>query len=193
MPRKRKHRRVGRPKGSKPVVSRDAVLDAALELLERAGLPALTMRALARSLHIDPMAPYHYFPDKRAILHAAAERAYSRLEFRAGANATWNDRLVLLGTKYLEFLGHSGELLRYLAASGSTATDAATRSFDSHFRAAVSGLPLTKDSYRLAHDTFVDFIHGFSLAVRGRPSASLLRRFRAELDVVLSGIERLRS
>ena len=43
---------------------------------------------------------------------------------------------------------------------------------------------------RAAHDAFVDFVHGFSLSVprTGMPPA-LARRLRAELAIVLEGIE----
>jgi AcrR family transcriptional regulator len=186
--RYRKSRRAGRPKGSKFVVSRESVLTAALELLELGGLSAFTMRALARRLRVDPMAPYHYFPDKHAILRAAAAQAYSSIEFEIPASADPRRRLVGLGTSYLAFLSRSGELLRYLTARDEAAA-APARDFDVQFRTAVAALPFAKSDYETARDAFVDFVHGFSLAVRGEPSPALRRKFERELTVIIAGIE----
>lgn len=59
--------------GGRERLTRDRVIAGALALLDREGLEGLTMRALGRELGVDPMAAYHWFPDKRAILQAIAE------------------------------------------------------------------------------------------------------------------------
>lgn len=187
MPTPLKKRLAGRPPRRARVVSRDLVLTTALSLLEEGGLQAVTMRALARRLAVDPMAPYHYFRSKDAILRAAAARAYSDLEVLSPSGADWRQRLVSLATGYLAFLARSGELLRYLSGRRG-ATEAPARSFDAHFLQAVEPLSLPKPLYRAARDAFVDFIHGFSLAPQGRDDGRRRREFIAELGIVLAGI-----
>jgi AcrR family transcriptional regulator len=170
------------------VVSRDLVLTTALALLEEGGLEAVTMRALARRLAVDPMAPYHYFPDKDAILHAAAARVYSELRVKVPSAAGWRDRLVALANAYLALLARSGELLRYLSTR-QEAVELPARTFDAYFKVAVEPLTMPDPVYEAARGALVDFIHGFSLALQGRGSAKSRRDFKAELDVVLAGIE----
>lgn len=182
-------RRPGRP--ASRVLTRERVLETALELLEQHGIEALTLRAVARALGVDPMAIYHYVPDKSALLEAAAALAYARLPERAGTTGTWRQRLESLAVAYLELVGRSGQLLRYLGA-GNPGTAEAVRRFDARFRVAVAPLTLAPRHYRAAHDAYVDFLHGFSLAVaHGRVTPALRRRLRAELGVLVAGIRAL--
>ncbi|TVR85282.1 MAG: TetR/AcrR family transcriptional regulator [Spirochaetaceae bacterium] len=63
-----------RSKGQLPL-SRDRILGEAVALIDRHGLDGLSMRRLAASLGVQPMAIYHYFSDKHALLHAAIDVA----------------------------------------------------------------------------------------------------------------------
>src|ERR1700743_2586808 len=58
---------------------RDALIHAALEILESEGLAALSLRAVARRAGVSAAAPYHHFPDKQALLDAVAERGFDAL------------------------------------------------------------------------------------------------------------------
>ncbi len=53
---------------------RDSVVDAALRILDRWGLPELTMRRLAGELDVQPSALYHHFANKQSLLAAVADR-----------------------------------------------------------------------------------------------------------------------
>ncbi|WBU38794.1 TetR/AcrR family transcriptional regulator [Homoserinibacter sp. YIM 151385] len=53
------------------------MLDAALALVDEHGHEKLTMRTLATTLGVDPMAPYHYVPNKAALFDGLVERAWS--------------------------------------------------------------------------------------------------------------------
>lgn len=164
----------------------------ALELLEREGLGGVTMRALARRLRVDAMALYHYFADRDALLAAAAEVAYAGLDTRAGTRGTWRERLVSLAEAYVAFLATSGELLRYLSAH-EVAAAMPTKLFAARFDVAVAALELTGARRATVHDVFVDFLHGFALGVpRSGLTPSLRRRLRAELGIVVAGIESVR-
>lgn len=59
---------------------RTALLAAALDLLEREGPDALSLRALARSVGVSPMAPYHHFKDRKALMVAVATAGFDRLQ-----------------------------------------------------------------------------------------------------------------
>ena len=54
---------------------RYGILDAAMNVVELHGLPALTTRRLGRVLGCEAMSIYHHFPSKRHLLDAMVERA----------------------------------------------------------------------------------------------------------------------
>lgn len=180
-----KRRRPGRP--TSEVVTRDHILQTALDLLERDGLEALTMRGLARQLGVDAMALYHYFADKDELLREAAAMAYAGLSVRVGMRGSWRQRLESLAVAYVELLARSGELLRYLMRRADAAVTP-TRLFESRFQAATSRLRLAPTDRSAAHDAFVDFLHGFSLGVDGTLTTDLRARLRNELGILFAGI-----
>ena len=63
-------RRAGHGSGK---ITREAVLAAALEIIDRDGADALSMRRLARVLDRDPMIIYRHAPGKAALLDGVAE------------------------------------------------------------------------------------------------------------------------
>src|SRR5258708_13636592 len=61
-------------------ITRDAVLAAALEIIDRDGADALSMRRLARALDRDPMILYRHAPGKAALLDGVAETVLAHLD-----------------------------------------------------------------------------------------------------------------
>ena len=61
-------------------VTRDAILDAALDLLDEDGDAGLTMRALAARLGVTPMSLYHHVTDRAGLLRALSDRLASPAE-----------------------------------------------------------------------------------------------------------------
>jgi AcrR family transcriptional regulator len=60
-------------------ITREAVLAAALQIIDRDGADALTMRRLARALDRDPMILYRHAPNKAALLDGVAETVLAQL------------------------------------------------------------------------------------------------------------------
>lgn len=91
---------------------RQALLDAARDLVEREGAEALTLRAAARRAGVSQAAPYRHFADKRALLAGVAEEGFRALAdgMRRAAAAHAADplgRLQALGLAYVGFAtGH---------------------------------------------------------------------------------------
>ena len=78
-------------------LSPDRIVAAAVAILEEEGLEALSMRRLAESLEVWPMAVYRHFQDKDALLDAIVEEGVGAdLEPRSGS---WRERLGSLTTK----------------------------------------------------------------------------------------------
>lgn len=55
-----------------------------MELADRDGLDALTMRALADELGVEAMSLYHHLPNKNAILDGVVEVAFAEIELEVG-------------------------------------------------------------------------------------------------------------
>lgn len=103
---------------TKERLSRAAVATAALALADAEGLEALTIRKLATTLGVTPMALYWHFKDKAALLDGMAEQLFSEIEVPADdPDEPWDVQLraVLV------------ELLRALAAHPAVALTVKTR------------------------------------------------------------------
>jgi AcrR family transcriptional regulator len=61
-----------RPQNQPSGLSRERILEVALDIAEREGIEALSMRRLAQELDVWPMSVYRYFQDKDALLDAMA-------------------------------------------------------------------------------------------------------------------------
>lgn len=59
--------------GRKPL-TRERIIDMAIELLDTDGLEGLSMRRLGEALNVEAMALYHHFPNKEAMLDDVAAR-----------------------------------------------------------------------------------------------------------------------
>jgi AcrR family transcriptional regulator len=73
-------------------ITRDAVLAAALQIIDRDGADALSMRRLARALDRDPMILYRHAPNKAALLDGVAETVLAQLRVDA-ADPDWAGQL----------------------------------------------------------------------------------------------------
>jgi AcrR family transcriptional regulator len=78
-------------------LSRERILEVALEVAEKEGIDALSMRRLAQELDVWPMSVYRYFQDKDALLDAMAAGRLEQLpELPAGGG--WREQMhALLG------------------------------------------------------------------------------------------------
>jgi TetR/AcrR family tetracycline transcriptional repressor len=66
-------------------LDRRRVLEAALELIDRDGLDALTMRRLAAELDVDPMTVHHHAKGKDALLEGVAELLWEEVDHPHGS------------------------------------------------------------------------------------------------------------
>jgi AcrR family transcriptional regulator len=87
---------------------RNALLAAAEAIVERAGIPALTLRAVARAAGVSHAAPAHHFGDLVGLLSELAAVGYTRLAARfdaamAAAGAAPDRRLRAMGRAYVGF------------------------------------------------------------------------------------------
>ncbi len=80
-------------------ITRDVVLAAALEIIDRDGAEGLSMRRLARALNRDPMILYRHAPNKAALLDGVAEIVLAQLKVDP-ADPDWATQLRAIARDY---------------------------------------------------------------------------------------------
>lgn len=83
-------------------LSRDRLIDAGLDLIDRLGPQGLTMRALAQDLEVTPTAIYYYFEGREALLEAIVEQVASTIVEESKASGAWQDQIRALLTMMVE-------------------------------------------------------------------------------------------
>jgi AcrR family transcriptional regulator len=81
-----------RPRGRPRKLSAEAIVTAAIALLDREGGDALTMRRLGADLGVEAMSLYRHVPNRRALLDAIAEQLATEIE-PPEDGAEWPDAL----------------------------------------------------------------------------------------------------
>ncbi|MGB7263942.1 MAG: TetR/AcrR family transcriptional regulator [Terracidiphilus sp.] len=89
-------------------MSRDRIFAAAKTILDREGIPGLTIRKVAQCADMSPMAMYRHFADKDALLNALMQDGLAAWEkmvraIRAKDPIDW---LLAVGEAYLDFALH---------------------------------------------------------------------------------------
>ena len=79
-------------KGARPALDRERIVTAALAIVDREGVPALSLRRLADDLGVTPMSIYWHVADKAELLELVGHAVLAEAEIppRAG---TWQDQL----------------------------------------------------------------------------------------------------
>src|ERR1700684_4326342 len=80
-------------------ITRDVVLAAALELIDRDGVDGLSVRRLGRVLGRDPMILYRHAPNKAALLDGVAETILAQLKVDP-ADPDWAAQLRAIARHY---------------------------------------------------------------------------------------------
>lgn len=95
---------------------RQALLEAALILLEREGEAGLGLRDLARAVGVSPAAPYRHFDSRAALLEALAVTGFQRFSAAMGevAAAGPRDPLAAMGKTYVLFALENANLFRLM-------------------------------------------------------------------------------
>jgi AcrR family transcriptional regulator len=92
--------------GPRSSLTRELIADTALELVDREGVEALSMRRLASELGVGTMTLYGYFRDKDELLDHAIDRAARRYNLSPGEGA-WRPRLrELITTMWRSLIEH---------------------------------------------------------------------------------------
>ncbi|WP_159941616.1 MULTISPECIES: TetR/AcrR family transcriptional regulator C-terminal domain-containing protein [unclassified Nocardiopsis] len=84
---------VKRTRGQRAGLTRQGILEAGLDLADREGLAALSMRHLGAELGVEAMTLYHYIPNKDALLDGIVECVVSKAIPPRFTDAAWQEKL----------------------------------------------------------------------------------------------------
>jgi len=97
---------------------RDALVEAALAILQTEGVSGLSLRAMARATGVTQAAPYSHFRDKDELLAAVAEAGFQRLALEMAESATGvrapRARVEKLLASYIRFAEANKPLFRLM-------------------------------------------------------------------------------
>lgn len=134
---------------------------AALELIEKNGLEALSMRSLAAALGVDPMAMYHHIPNKATLIVGLYDTVLAELIPATGSPESWRDGLKTLARQYRALALRHPRLFPSLIASNDD-TENAYRAFERLYGLMLSS-GLSVEEVVHASDAFFAFVTGFAL------------------------------
>jgi AcrR family transcriptional regulator len=101
---------VGRRGGRlKEPLDHDVIVDKALELLARDGLPGMSLRSVASALDTGPASLYVYVADLQALHALVLDRALARVSIQIARDKPWRQRLeAVLGSYFRVLLRQRG-------------------------------------------------------------------------------------
>ncbi len=114
--------RLKRREGPGTPLKREQIVRTALELVDREGLKALSMRRLGAELGADPMAVYYHIPNKQALLDAIVEAVMAGIDLSVDNPAAPPvERILRAAHAYLDaMMAHVNALPIVLAHGPST-------------------------------------------------------------------------
>ena len=141
-------------------LSRELVVSSALQLADRDGLGALTIRSLAAECGVKPMAIYHHIANKEAILDAIVDAVYAEI-YRPEPDKPWREELATRSRSMRAALRRHPWALSMLEGRRNPGPEA----LGGHeaclqvLRSAAFSLPATAHAYAILDA----FVYGFSL------------------------------
>jgi AcrR family transcriptional regulator len=89
-------------KAGRAPLTREAVIHAAVRLVDQDGPEALSMRRLAADLGIEAMSLYYHVPNKAALIDGVAETVLAEMDISRAARGTWEERVRGLARAFRE-------------------------------------------------------------------------------------------
>lgn len=84
----------GRP--LKPLITKEAAIAAAIDLVDQQGLDGLSVQAVARAMNVTAPSLYYHFKDKDELLQLVARALLKEVGQQSNLSSDWEDRAVEL-------------------------------------------------------------------------------------------------
>ncbi len=98
-------------------LSRDAIVDAALALLDREGLDAVSMRRVAEELNTGAASLYAHVANKDELLELAYDRVLGEIELPEPDPARWREQILEIARESYRVLGAHSDIARVSLAN----------------------------------------------------------------------------
>ena len=152
----------GRPKSSQSRLSSDEIIATALQIIDEKGDSGLTMRALARTLEINPMSIYHHIGTRDELLSAMVAKVYAGIS-DCPAQLTPGQTVQALLSNYCQrSLSHAKLTLCLISTPGLDMPELAQ--LGQTLQDILTEQGLTPDKALAYVDILIDYSHGFILA-----------------------------
>ncbi|MBY5992203.1 TetR/AcrR family transcriptional regulator [Ferrimonas balearica] len=169
-------------RGRPSQLSSEGILDCAKTLLRQEG-KVPSVRAISGALGVDPMAIYHYFGNKAALLDALCRSLVADIHQPDGGD--WRIEIEALCRSYLGLLeAHPGLLGTLL---GLTSTGPA-QVFIERFEQALAPLALPPITLAHCRDLLVDYLHGYALAQEAAAGALTQEALSGPLEFWMTAV-----
>lgn len=198
-------------------LSRDRVLRAALDLVDREGVDALTMRRLGRELGVEAMSLYGYVDSKEDLIEGVVEQVFREMPLVVPGPGDWRDRVRRHAAMYRQVLLDHPNAVRLVGRRPLDSETVAAFVDSALAELRAIGLDLSTAgrvlgiiaSFTLGHvaervgdelrvrtppptDARVDAVRYPNLAAAGQMvAADYDREFELGMDFIIAGIERL--
>jgi AcrR family transcriptional regulator len=159
-------------------LSRESVAEGALALIDAEGLDALTIRRLAQSKGVTPMALYWHFKNKEELLVGVAERLWSLMDTRPDRSLPPLARVRALLESLISVLRAHREAVPVLSLSGSMTAPSCLDAMEAALSAFADAGLSTKEAAGFVHQ-------GLRLVmslVTGEPGAGPANQSRDEIE-----------
>jgi AcrR family transcriptional regulator len=178
----------GRPTKESSTLDATIILRCAKELMKDTGKPP-SIRTLASALNVDPMAIYHYYENKSALLEAIAKSLMEKIASPKGSDC-WQENIRSLSLSYIKLLQEYHGLLETFL---SMENGGPAYIFSERFSNIVQELNLTPEVEKDAIDLLADYLHGYTLAMSCNNSTSMknpLPIIEGPLRLICTSLER---
>ncbi|MBY6139624.1 TetR family transcriptional regulator [Leisingera daeponensis] len=177
--------RKGRPPKSGRTLSRQDVLEKALQLLDEGGSKALTFKALADALGVTPMAVAHHAGTRDEMIASLVASAFEGADTPSNAE-TPKQRLRELMARYCARATRHPELTKCILENPSLIGPTLT-GLTRQIEAEITAAGMTGEDARTLLCLIVDYTHGFAFAAAAAPDQALsIDDFTPALDWVLN-------
>ncbi|KYG65689.1 hypothetical protein AZI86_01030 [Bdellovibrio bacteriovorus] len=167
----------GRPKTDHGI-SLDVILAMALEMLEHTGPQGFSMRALATRLKITPMAIYHYFSSRDALMRELSDAVYSEVvrDFESAQGDAKAKIKHLLTSYYKIGLKHPNLTITVFLTPEAFSAEA--KRITGFLRELLEATQLSPKRKQMWLDILIDFTHGsfIATALAGRSNVAFANK-----------------
>jgi TetR/AcrR family transcriptional regulator, tetracycline repressor protein len=172
---------------ARPRLNRDAVLAAALTIIDEGGLEACTMRAVAAELGVEAMSLYWHVPNKEALLDGVIELMLAEVEHDRHVIDDWAESLMDFGRAFRRVILLHRNVLPLLASRPLGAYVAAARMTEQGIESLEEAGFDRQTAIRAAR-TVARYVMGFTLGERVPEPAPPPPSSSPALDALLAAV-----